>query len=196
MCDVRPMHPDDVMPMWHKVSRYLKDADYKYDDEDHLWFISIGFDGGSQWRFSSTAHGVRLDPRAAQEAGRFAVDWTRVWITLSYYPPNGGRVRFDASIDARDMSNPQVVNTMTLSGNYNLHFPDLVREYCTALVNYGHLGKNRLAYFEKLDEPAPPKPVFPSNREILEGRESTNDQPQNQGIWRRFWQRLTGGSID
>ncbi|MDD5650462.1 MAG: hypothetical protein PHF86_08620 [Candidatus Nanoarchaeia archaeon] len=135
MCDIRKMPAGEVLPILHKMQREAntQNCDIKFDDEDHVWFIQITNDscwlaGSKDWRFDASARGGDLSGNIS-------------WFFMSYYPPSGGNVRFDANVGGS-------FSTITDSKQIS----EAIEIYKELLVKYGHAGKNTIARFEDLSE--------------------------------------------
>lgn len=123
LADVRPMPKDEIIKVMRKMKRKANriNCDVR---EDGQWFMNINWDSWmpGSWRFTSM--------------GRYLGSDKLQWVSLEYYPPFGGNIRFDVCISRSDKDIPKVEEVFDI--------------YHGLLVKYGGLGKNRVSYFERL----------------------------------------------
>lgn len=171
MCDVRHMHQDDVLPMWKIVRKHLHKGDYKVDIEDGELFLELKAGG---WRFSAHARGYFFEQDGT-------LNFENATVFMGYYPPNGGRVRFDSHVNAKMHSSYEYDERLARDNRrlvdtprYWSVCPELVKEYGEAFIKYGRYGHNRLAHYHP-------------TMESPEVAELVSDVQYSKKPWWKFW---------
>jgi hypothetical protein len=122
------MHADDVQPTWDFIkSRGKRSTDVTHDDGQ--WFMEIK--GVNGWRASITATNFNFD---SQDPETYPLT-EHTYAYLDFYPPNGGNIRFDVCVYAKQ-------------------YPLVLQDIAQMLLKHGGAGKNRVGYFLSDSPPA------------------------------------------